>query len=197
MGKSSRQLWKDYLEGRSTGKPDPAAREPRLALSKYRGIILGIDPSLRATGLAVVEFSDSGDCRLHHCETVRVSRLLSSTDCLATISERCEWVAKQFPIHHVAVEQTIYVQNFRTAMILGSAKGAALGILARGGAQVFEYPPLRVKQAVVGNGRASKKQVAQMVSQLLGNEDWSSADESDAAGVALCHGFTYKVPVKV
>lgn len=195
MGKNSRQLWKDFVEGRATGKQGAGASQSRLKLAKYRGIILGIDPSLRGTGLAVVEFCEDGSTRLHHKETIRIPPSQSSTDCLAAISERCEWVAKQFHIHHVAVEQTIYVQNYRTAMILGTAKGAALGILARHGYEFFEYPPLRVKQAVVGNGRASKEQVAQMVTQFLNHSDWNSTDETDAAGVALCHGFTYKKPV--
>lgn len=192
MGKSSRQLWKDYVEGQSTAKQGISASKSRISLTKFTGFILGIDPSLRGTGLAVVEFKEGGGTIHHHSETVKVPAKKSSTDCLAAISERCEWVETQFPIDHVAVEQTIYVQNYRTAMILGMAKGAALGILARKGHPVFEYPPLRVKQAVAGNGRASKEQVGQMVAQMLNHKEWGSADETDAAGVALCHGFTYK-----
>ena len=193
MGRSSRQLWKDYVEGRATGKKAADARQQQVSLGKYRGLVLGIDPSLRGTGLAVVEFVEGGIYRLHHKETVRIPQSRTSTDCLAAISERCEWVARSYHIHHVAVEQTIYVQNYRTAMILGMAKGAALGVLAKGGYEVFEYPPLRVKQAIVGNGRASKQQVADMVTRLLGHDDWNSADETDAAAVALCHGFTHRI----
>ena len=192
MGKSNRQLWKDYVEGRSTAG-SKTVDSARMALGKFRGIVLGIDPSLRATGLAVVEFRDGGQCVLHHRETIRVHRTLTSTECLAAISDRCEQVAEQFSIDQVAVEQTIYVQNFRTAMMLGTAKGAALGVLAKKGLPVFEYPPLRVKQAVVGNGRASKEQVAHMVSRFLNNAEWGGSDETDAAGVALCHGFTHRV----
>jgi len=194
MGRSSRQLWKDYVEGRATGKKAAENRQERVTLNKYQGVILGIDPSLRATGLAVVEFIAGGQVRLHHRETIRVPQNRTSTDCLAAISERCEWVARNFRIHQVAVETTIYVQNYRTAMILGMAKGAALGVLARDGYDVFEYPPLRVKQAIVGNGRASKQQVAEMVTRFLGTDDWGGADETDAAGVALCHGFTHRIP---
>ena len=196
MGKSSRQLWKDYVEGRSVAKKGERLTNHKLSLAKFRGVILGIDPSLRGTGLAVVEFLEGGKTELKHCETIRIPAVKSSTECLASISERCEWIAKNFNIDHVAVEQTIYVQNYRTAMILGTAKGAALGILAREGFEVFEYPPLRVKQAIVGNGRASKEQVGQMVTQFLNYNNWATADETDAAGVALCHGFTHKTPVK-
>jgi crossover junction endodeoxyribonuclease RuvC len=198
MGKRTRQLWKAYVEGRgTTARNEPLVSTPSISLSKYRGCILGIDPSLRATGLAVVIFSPDGRTSLTHHETIKVPASRSSTQCLAAISERCTWVVDHFPIEHVAVEQTIYVQNYRTAMILGSAKGAALGVLASRGLEIFEYPPLRVKQAVVGQGRATKKQVAQMVSQILSHQEWGSADETDAAGVAICHGFTHKVAIPV
>jgi crossover junction endodeoxyribonuclease RuvC len=57
---------------------------------------------------------------------------------------------------------------------------------------VFEYPPLRVKQAVVGGGRASKEQMARTVMGLLGHGRTLAFDEADAAGVALCHAFTWR-----
>jgi crossover junction endodeoxyribonuclease RuvC len=59
------------------------------------------------------------------------------------------------------------------------------------GIPVFEYPPLRVKQAVVGYGRASKEQVARTVAQLLTSGEELDFDEADAAGVALCHAMTW------
>jgi crossover junction endodeoxyribonuclease RuvC len=57
---------------------------------------------------------------------------------------------------------------------------------------VWEYPPLRVKQAVVGAGRASKEQMARTVMALLGHGRMLASDEADAAGVALCHAFTWR-----
>jgi crossover junction endodeoxyribonuclease RuvC len=55
---------------------------------------------------------------------------------------------------------------------------------------VSEYPPLRVKQAVVGFGRASKEQVAKQIQDLLNLPLALPFDESDAAAVAICHGYT-------
>ncbi len=53
---------------------------------------------------------------------------------------------------------------------------------------VTEYAPRKVKQAVTGNGNASKQQVATMVSYLLNIPTPSSfLDASDALAVALCH----------
>src|SRR5262249_17334480 len=95
-------------------------------------------------------------------------------------------------VRHVALEQTIYVQNFQTAQILGAARGAAIAAAALRERPVFEYPPLRGEQAVGGAGRASKEQVARTVAALLGHGRTLAPDEADAAGVALCHAFTWR-----
>ena len=67
------------------------------------------------------------------------------------IAKQVESLANSHSIDHVAVEQTIYVQNFQTAQIMGASKGAAIAPVAMRGLAVFEYAPLRIKQAIVGN----------------------------------------------
>ena len=85
------------------------------------------------------------------------------------------------------------IGNFAaTAQILGAARGAAIVAAALRERPVFEYAPLRVKQAVVGQGRASKDQMARTVMALLGHGRALAFDEADAAGVALCHAFTWR-----
>jgi crossover junction endodeoxyribonuclease RuvC len=103
-----------------------------------------------------------------------------------------DFVEGSAAIRHVALEQTIYVQNFQTAQILGAARGAAIAAAALRGLPVFEYPPLRVKQAVAGSGRASKEQLARAVRSLLAHGRALPPDEADAAGVAICHAFTWR-----
>ena len=75
---------------------------------------------------------------------------------------------------------------------MGSARGAALSAVAIREIPVFEYAPLRVKQAVVGFGRASKEQMSQTLSQMLGLLEPLPFDQSDALGLALCHAFTWQ-----
>jgi len=87
----------------------------------------------------------------------------------------------------VAVEQAIYAQNVRTALILGQARGVVLGAAALEGAEVFEYSPREVKRAVTGNGAASKTQVQGMMRRLLGLSRMPGSDEADAAALAFCH----------
>lgn len=155
-------------------------------------MILGIDPSLRGTGLAVIEFVRPNVPTLLHSKTLKLKYDATMPQCLATIHSEISRILDTYSIDVVALEQTIYVQNFQTAQILGAARGAAIAAVAVRGFEVFEYPPLRVKQAVVGAGRASKEQVARTVKSLLGHGSILELDESDAAAVALTHSFTCK-----
>jgi len=192
---SARQLWKAKIEGRlpkSAGGALEAAAAAVGARPAFVGGVLGIDPSLRGTGLAVIEFARGRTPVLLHSRTVRMKPSVSMPECLAEIFRAVEAVLKLYPVEHVALEQTIYVQNFQTAQILGAARGSAIAAAAVQGYAVFEYPPLRIKQAVVGVGRASKDQVARTVMGILGHGAPLASDEADAAGVALCHAFTWR-----
>ncbi len=184
-----RQMWKAKLEGKSV--PGSGAA---LSLHKppFKGQVLGVDPSLRGTGLALIEFSPGQQPVMLRCRTVKVAAKYSMAHALAEIHRAIGSFLDDFPVKHVALEQTIYVQNFQTAQVLGAARGSAITAVALRELPVFEYAPLRVKQAVVGAGRASKEQMAKTVMGLLGHGRALAFDEADAAGVALCHAFTWR-----
>ena len=189
-------MWKAKLEGRSVTGAAELRIDPSGGLSgmrvPFKGVVLGIDPSLRGTGLALVEFSPGRPPLLLRCATVRVPASRPFAEALAEIHRAVSSILDGAQARHVALEQTIYVQNFQTAQILGAARGAAIAAVALRGHPIFEYPPLRVKQAVVGMGRASKTQMARTVMALMGHGGVLSPDEADAAGVALCHAFTWR-----
>ena len=184
-----RQMWKAKLEG--TPLPRPSSGGLATARPPFRGRVLGVDPSLRGTGLALIEFGSAGPLLLR-CRTVKVAARLSLAEALAEIHRAVAEMVAEGGIRHVALEQTIYVQNFRTAQVMGAARGAAIAAVALSSLPVFEYPPLRIKLAVVGAGRASKEQMARTVMALLGHGRPLASDEADAAGVALCHAFTWR-----
>lgn len=189
-----RQMWKAKLAGKLAPRAWPEA--PDLRRPAFAGRVLGIDPSLRGTGLALIEFQPGRQAVLLRARTVRVPARRSMAAALAEIHRAVTEFLADADVRHVALEQTIYVQNIRTAQILGAARGAAIAAAALRDRPVFEYPPLRVKQAVVGVGRASKQQMQRTVMSLLGHsavrQNALSTDEADAAGVALCHAFTWR-----
>lgn len=187
---SVRQMWQAKLEGKLATRAWPDAPAP--ARRAFAGRVLGIDPSLRGTGLALLEFAPGRSPVLLRCRTVKLTAKFSLAHCLAEIHRAVAAFVTDFKPDHVALEQTIYVQNFQTAQILGAARGAAIAAAALQRCEVFEYAPLRVKQAVVGRGQASKEQVARTVMGMLGHGRTLALDESDAAAVALCHAFTWR-----
>ena len=190
MSKSSRQLWAKHLAGQSTRSK---SIDPQSLLRKtpYDGRILGVDPSLRGTGLAVLECHGQS-YELLHSETLKLKPNIPSIDCLGQIHLSIARLLDLWNPRHLSCEETIYVQNFKTAQIMGAARGAALSAAAIREVPVFEYAPLRVKQAVVGFGRASKEQMAQTLTQMLGLPEVLPFDESDALGLALCHALTWQ-----
>jgi crossover junction endodeoxyribonuclease RuvC len=191
-------MWAAKLQGKplpsAAPVPRSGARTGELALRKaFAGLVLGIDPSLRGTGLALIDFQSGRSPVLLRCRTVRVPASRTMAAALAEIHSAVdEFLRATEGVRHVALEQTIYVQNFQTAQILGAARGAAIAAAALRGMPVFEYPPLRVKQAVAGTGRASKEQMARTVRSILGHAHILALDEADAAGVALCHAYTWQ-----
>jgi len=88
----------------------------------------------------------------------------------------------------VAVERVLFQVNVRTAMSVGQASGIAMAEGVAAGAEVVQYSPNEVKQAVTGFGGADKVQVQQMVQVLLGLRRLPEPpDAADAAALALCH----------
>lgn len=202
--RSVRDLWKAKLEGRlpppgvpavlvraqaKTAAPVGAVLPQRTSFS---GRVLGIDPSLRGTGLSLVEIAGGRQPVVLLSRTVKVPPKHDMAYCLGEIFKAVAAVLRDHAVDHVALEKTIFVQNVATAQILGAARGAAIAAAALAEKPVFEYPPLRVKQAVVGVGNASKEQVARTVMALVGHGRPLAYDESDATGVALCHAFTWR-----
>jgi crossover junction endodeoxyribonuclease RuvC len=188
---STRKLWAAHI-ARGGHKAAPRGTDSVTLGKQFRGRVLGIDPSLRGSGFAVLDYGDGNSAQIIESATLKLHRKLSMPECLGAIGNQVDDFLNQHSVDHVAIEQTIYVQNFQTAQILGAARGAAIAAAAMRGLPIFEYAPLRVKKAVVGKGRASKEQVARTVQNITGTDFELRFDESDAAAVALCHAFTWR-----
>jgi len=148
--------------------------------------ILAVDPSLRSTGFAVLERVAKKIRPLEYGIIKNPAGLLPSS-CLVAIRERLADLIRRHEPECAAVESVIYVQSFRTAITLGSARGAAILALAERGLPIYEYAPRRVKQAVVGRGGAVKSQVGFMIRALLGLLENPPEDAADALAIGLTH----------
>jgi crossover junction endodeoxyribonuclease RuvC len=148
--------------------------------------VLAIDCSLRSTGVAVVE-SNSGKPKALFFGLIHNPNKVRSSSCLVAIHDRLAELIHEHEPDCCALESVIYVQSYKTAIILGAARGAAILAAAERGLPVFEYPPTRIKQATVGRGSADKKQVAFMIRVLLGLTTTPGPDEADALAIGLTH----------
>jgi crossover junction endodeoxyribonuclease RuvC len=148
--------------------------------------VLAIDASLRNTGVAIVD-GFNGKARALFFGTIHNSSSLKSSACLVTIRERLRDLIREHEPDCCALEAVIYVQSYKTAILLGAARGAAILAAAENGLPVFEYAPRRIKQSTVGRGAASKEQVAFMVRALLGLTETPDADSADALAIGLTH----------
>src|SRR5438309_11989452 len=148
--------------------------------------VLAIDASLRNTGVAIID-ANNGKLRALYFGTIHNTSSLRSSGCLVAIRDRLAELIRSHEPDCCALEAVIYVQSYKTAILLGAARGAAILAAAESGLPVFEYAPTRIKQSTVGKGGAGKNQVAFMVRALLGLAETPDADSADALAIALTH----------
>ena len=147
--------------------------------------ILGIDPGLRVTGFGVIEKNGN---RLTYVASGRIRTPATALDgrLKAILEGLAEVIAEHRPAQ-VTIEKVFVNVNPSSTLLLGQARGTAICAAVMHGLPVAEYTALQVKQAVVGNGHAQKRQVQDMVRRLLRLDGDPSADAADALACAICH----------
>jgi len=163
-----------------------------MSLNGFR--VLGVDPGLETTGISILDIEgssyrpvfsgciitgkdDSLSCRLE----IIYSDLIKIID---TYNPDC-----------MAIEELFFSSNTKTAIKVGHSRGVLMLAGSTKDLEIYEYTPLEIKQAVVGYGRATKKQIKYMLKVILGvKEDFfpKKDDAWDAMAVSVCHANYYK-----
>lgn len=151
--------------------------------------ILGIDPGSAICGWGVVEKNPkTNQLKLVDCGCVKTHKSSSTAERLQSVYLGIQEVINTYQPDEVAVEELFFVQNVKTGIVVGQARGVLMLAAALAGKPVFEYKPTQVKLALVGYGRADKKQVQNMVKLVLKLEKPIAQDDTaDAVAVAICH----------
>src|SRR5271156_2343874 len=149
-------------------------------------VIFGVDPSLRNTGYGIIQV-EGRQTRALAYGVIKNSDKIVPSRCLVAIHQQITDLIQQYRPDAAAVEGIIYLQNFQTAITLGSARGVALLAFAEAGLPIHEYAPRRVKAAATGRGGAQKAQVGFMIRAMLGLTETPPPDAADALAVALTH----------
>lgn len=150
-------------------------------------IVMGVDPGLSRTGYGVLEAVGS---RLRALDFGQIETPTGKplSERLAIIYLRIRELILGYQPELLVVEEIFLGSNAKSAMAVGQSRGAVLLAAAHCGVAVEEYTPLQVKYALVGHGRAEKRQVAYMVKAILGlEEDIGTSHAGDALALAICH----------
>lgn len=152
-------------------------------------ITIGIDPGTAILGYGVI--AGDGDARLLDYGVFETAKEREMPDRLVTLYDAVTRLIAEYDPHEVAVEQLFFARNVTTAIAVGQARGVVLLAAAQQGVPVAEYSPSEIKNAIVGYGKADKKQMQEMVRILLGLDTVPQPDDAaDALAIALCHAQT-------
>lgn len=147
--------------------------------------ILGIDPGSRLTGFGILDCE--ADSAVYVASGSVNSLKGSFPERLRLIFRAVSEIVGEYRPDVVAVESVFMHRNPSSALKLGHARSAAICATFELEIDVFEYAPREIKQAIVGTGSATKKQVQHMIRHLLRLEGDPSPDAADALAAALCH----------
>ena len=152
--------------------------------------ILGIDPGLAIVGWGVID-TERGNSKPVAFGSIKTpAHTLIESRLLMIESDLTEIINKYKP-DEMAVEELFFNNNITTGIAVAEARGVILCTAHKLGVKISEYTPLQVKQAVVGYGRAEKKQVITMVTMLLGLPKPPKPDDTaDALAIAICHAHS-------
>ncbi|MGL4766926.1 MAG: crossover junction endodeoxyribonuclease RuvC [Formosimonas sp.] len=147
--------------------------------------LLGIDPGLRLTGFGVIDVHQH-TMRYVASGVIKVAGQ-ALPERLRSLMDGIHAVIDTYQPHESVIEKVFVNINPQSTLLLGQARGAAIGALVLKDLPVHEYTALQLKKAVTGHGKAAKEQVQEMVARLLNLPRTPQADAADALAAAICH----------
>ncbi|MDR1117519.1 MAG: crossover junction endodeoxyribonuclease RuvC [Oscillospiraceae bacterium] len=152
--------------------------------------ILGFDPGIATVGYGAVDYIGN-KFSLCRYGTVKTAAGLPLSLRLMEIADDAGKLIELLRPDAIAVEELFFSANVKTGIHVAHGRGVLLLECRRAGIPIFEYTPLQVKQAVVGYGKAEKKQVMEMVKIFLNLEKIPRPDDAaDALAIAICHAHS-------
>lgn len=153
--------------------------------------ILGIDPGSHNTGYGVIDKEGNYLKQIIYGE-IKPRKGVGLSGVLIEIYRRLAEVIEKEKPEAIALENIFYGKNVRSLIRQAQVRGVAIFSGADRNIPIFEYSPLEIKKAVVGYGRAEKRQVQAMVKAILKLPVLPPADAADALAVAICHANFFK-----
>ena len=149
--------------------------------------ILGIDPGLAIVGYALVEY-DENSYSLITSGSVQTDKTLSDSQRLLEIFNDMSALVEKYQPDCASIEKLYFFKNQKTIIPVAESRGVIITVLQKYNIPIYEYTPIEVKQVLTGYGRATKKEVEQMVKYNLNSDILPKLDDTiDAIAIAICH----------
>jgi crossover junction endodeoxyribonuclease RuvC len=157
--------------------------------------VIGIDPGTNVLGYGVLQIvGGTPKCRV--LGVVALGKFRNPYEKLRHIFERVSALVREYQPDEMAIEAPFYGDNVQSMLKLGRAQGVAMTAALVRDIPVFEYSPRRIKQAITGEGGASKEQVSALLQKILGvGTTPKELDATDGLAVALCHYYISSSPL--
>lgn len=154
--------------------------------------ILGIDPGIAIVGYGIVDMIGNSFKVVDYNSIITDAKMELPTR-LQKIYRELNDIIRKYEPDDIAFEELFFNKNVKTAITVAQARGVEVLCAKKSGCEIFEYTPLQIKQALVGYGRAEKKQVQEMVKIILNLEKIPKPDDvADGLAVAITHGNSIK-----
>lgn len=154
--------------------------------------ILGIDPGLATVGYGIIEYIGNKYNAIDY-GIIETKNTYDEPTRLFQIYKSLSKLIEKYEPNEVAIEELFFNKNIRTAIQVAQARGVEILVCMEKNLEVYEYTPLQIKQAVVGYGRAEKRQVQEMVKMLLNLKDIPRPDDAaDGLAIAITHAHSRK-----
>lgn len=153
--------------------------------------ILGIDPGTHIVGYGLLNYHPEQSPSPYQAElfgTLQVPPKTPIPETLTSIYADMLELLDQLQPDLVVIEQLFFFRNVTTAISVAQARGVIVLAAQQRGLPQAEYTPMQVKMTLTGYGRASKRDVQEMVKELLGLEKIPRPDDAaDALALAITH----------
>lgn len=149
-------------------------------------LILGIDPGLANTAYGLVNYKDN-KFTFVHCGTVSTSPKEQMAIRVSKIFDAINSICREYKPQQCAIEEVFVNKNNLSSLMLGHARGVAMASVGVEGVAVYEYSAKKIKKSIVGNGNATKEQMAYMMRILLPKNTAENDHEVDALATAIHH----------
>jgi crossover junction endodeoxyribonuclease RuvC len=157
-------------------------------------LILGIDPSLRSTGYAIIR-KNNNSFSLVEADFINNKKVEEDFVCMQNIYNKMLDLLNTYQVNIVGMEATFVNKNAQTSLKLGLVRGMCYAVAISKNIKLLEFSPTNIKKTITGNGNAEKTQIDFMVKQILGSSaiNFKNNDISDAIAVAITTGLNFNV----